>query len=153
MRGNLALERGRWREACDEYRTAMSLCESIASSAASSGSGEKVAVVVGVVDGEEEEEEDDDDDDDLRRLELFDFFATRARNVIAPLLRYCHYELQVRGVPSPPLVVVAVFHHPGSVPKKRIDLAPDPPHRLTILSVTFTKKTHTHRKRECLPRK
>jgi hypothetical protein len=99
MRGNLALERGRWREACDEYRTAMSLCESIASSAASSGSGEKVAVVVGVVDGEEE---DDDDDDDLRRLELFDFFATRARNVIAPLLRYCHYELQVRGVPSPP---------------------------------------------------
>jgi hypothetical protein len=148
MRGNLALERGRWREACDEYRTAMSLCESIASSAASSGSGEKVAVVVGVVDGEEEEE---DEEDDLRRLELFDFFATRARNVIAPLLRYCHYELQVRGVPSPPPVVV--FPHPGSVPKKRIDLAPDPPHRLTILSVTFTKKTHTHRKRECLPRK
>ena len=103
MRGNLALEREAWREACDEYRTAMSLCESIASSAAASSSssgersGEKV-VVVG-------EEDDDDDDDDLRRLELFDFFATRARNVIAPLLRYCHYELQVRArcpVPPPP---------------------------------------------------
>jgi len=36
-----------------------------------------------------------DDGVDVQQLELFDFFNSRAKNVIAPLLKYCHYELQV----------------------------------------------------------
>ena len=40
MRGNLALKQNRWREAYDEYQTAMDLCESLASD--SGGSGQSV---------------------------------------------------------------------------------------------------------------
>lgn len=72
MRGNLALEQNRWQTACNEYQTALALCESLAGDG---GGGDK---------------------GDMQQLELFDFFTTRAQNVIAPLLRYCHYELQVR---------------------------------------------------------
>ena len=75
MRGNLALEQNHWQTACNEYQTALTLCESLASNIGGSGSENK---------------------NDLQQLELFDFFTTRAQNVIAPLLRYCHYELQVR---------------------------------------------------------
>lgn len=76
MRGNLALEQNHWQTACTEYQTALTLCESLASS----------------IGGSDENE----NKNDLQQLELFDFFTTRAQNVIAPLLRYCHYELQVR---------------------------------------------------------
>ena len=81
MRGNLALEQNQWQTACNEYQTAMTLCESLAS------------------DSTKKEEDGANNDDDgnanLQQLELFDFFTTRAQNVVAPLLRYCHYELQV----------------------------------------------------------
>lgn len=82
MRGNLALEQNHWQSACNEYQTALTLCESLASNIG--GSTSKV-----------EEGSADDVGNDLQQLELFDFFTTRAQNVIAPLLRYCHYELQV----------------------------------------------------------
>ena len=83
MRGNLALEQNHWQSACNEYQTALTLCESLASNIG--GSTSKV----------EEGSDDNDGGNDLQQLELFDFFTTRAQNVIAPLLRYCHYELQV----------------------------------------------------------
>lgn len=67
MRGNLALERSQWGAACEEYRTALDLCEALTAD----------------VDGD---------------LELADFFAARAKNAIAPLLRYCQYELQEKGM-------------------------------------------------------
>ena len=82
MRGNLALEQNQWQVACDEYQTALTICESLAASSDNSTSD------IG----------DDDNNSHLRQLELFDFFTTRAQNVIAPLLRYCHYELQVRDI-------------------------------------------------------
>ena len=63
MKGNLALEMEKWQVACTEYRLALTMCETIASS-------------LGNI-----------------NLELFDFFTTRAQNVIAPLLKYCEYEL------------------------------------------------------------
>jgi signal recognition particle subunit SRP68 len=71
MRGNLAMEREDWRMACEEYQVAFTLCETIA----------------GTGDGE----------DKMQQLEMQDFFTTRANNVIAPLLRYCQYELQEKG--------------------------------------------------------
>lgn len=76
MRGNLALEQGHWQTACNEYQTALTLCESLASDGGGS----------------------DDAKNDMRQLELHDFFTARAKNVIAPLLRYCHYELQEKGM-------------------------------------------------------
>ncbi|KAL3799637.1 hypothetical protein ACHAWO_008953 [Cyclotella atomus] len=78
MRGNLAMEQEDWKTACDEYQSAFTLCESIAGSTNSSGDGS--------------------DENKMQQLELQDFFTTRANNVIAPLLRYCMYELQERGV-------------------------------------------------------
>jgi len=83
MRGNLALERNSWRTACDEYQTAFALCESLASGIKESSSSG--------INGDNE----GNNNENLQQLELFDFFTTRARNVIAPLLKYCHYELQV----------------------------------------------------------
>lgn len=79
MRGNLALEQNQWQTACNEYQTALTLCESLANDSSGNGKGD----------------EDGNNNADLQQLELFDFFTTRAQNVIAPLLRYCHYELQV----------------------------------------------------------
>ena len=82
MRGNLALEMNQWQTACTEYQMALTLCEALGdgSSRSSSKNDDSVATD-GVV--------------DVQQLELFDFFTTRAKNVIAPLLKYCHYELQV----------------------------------------------------------
>lgn len=68
MKGNLAVEQEKWQVACTEYRLALTICETIAS-----GMGNI-------------------------NLELFDFFTTRAQNTIAPLLRYCQYELQVSSL-------------------------------------------------------
>lgn len=68
MKGNLAVEQEKWQVACTEYRLALTMCETIASS-------------LGNI-----------------NLELFDFFTTRAQNAIAPLLRYCQYELQVSSL-------------------------------------------------------
>ena len=67
LKGNLALEQENWQVACAEYLTALTTCKSIATIYSDDGN-----------------------------LELFDFFTTRAQNVIAPLLRYCQYELLVR---------------------------------------------------------
>ena len=77
MRGNLALEMNQWQTACTEYQMALTLCEALGST----GSKNDDSAVV-----------------DVQQLELFDFFTTRAKNVIAPLLKYCHYELQVSCV-------------------------------------------------------
>ena len=60
MKGNLALEQENWQVACAEYLTALTTCKSIATIYSDDGN-----------------------------LELFDFFTTRAQNVITPLLRYC----------------------------------------------------------------
>ena len=68
MKGNLAVEQEKWQVAYTEYRLALTMCKTIASS-------------MGNI-----------------NLELFDFFTTRAQNVIAPLLRYCQYELQVSSL-------------------------------------------------------
>jgi signal recognition particle subunit SRP68 len=78
MRGNLAMEQEDWKTACDEYQSAFTLCESIAGSSNNSG-------------------EASDEQNKMQQLELQDFFTTRANNVIAPLLRYCLYELQEKG--------------------------------------------------------
>ena len=56
---------------------AMQLCEALGQGATASGGT------------------DDNGNVDVQQLELFDFFNSRAKNVIAPLLKYCHYELQV----------------------------------------------------------
>ncbi|KAL7528438.1 hypothetical protein ACHAXR_002449, partial [Thalassiosira sp. AJA248-18] len=85
MRGNLALEQNQWQTACNEYQTALTLCESLASDS----SGNK---------NDDDVNEGDGNNANLQQLELFDFFTTRAQNVIAPLLRYCHYELQEKGM-------------------------------------------------------
>ena len=77
MRGNLALEMNQWQMACSEYQMAMQLCEALGQGATASGGT------------------DDNGNVDVQQLELFDFFNSRAKNVIAPLLKYCHYELQV----------------------------------------------------------
>ncbi|KAL3801028.1 hypothetical protein HJC23_002321 [Cyclotella cryptica] len=82
MRGNLAMEREDWKTACEEYQTAFTLCETIAKSGIGSDGDDAVGTDV----------------DKVAQLELLDFFTTRANNVIAPLLRYCMYELQERGV-------------------------------------------------------
>ena len=79
MRGNLALEMNQWQTACTEYQLAMQLCEALGQGLAG-GSGNGSGTGDGV---------------DVQQLELFDFFNSRAKNVIAPLLKYCHYELQV----------------------------------------------------------
>eukprot|EP00577_Skeletonema_sp_RCC1716_P008360 CAMPEP_0113414812 /NCGR_PEP_ID=MMETSP0013_2-20120614/24226_1 /TAXON_ID=2843 ORGANISM="Skeletonema costatum, Strain 1716" /NCGR_SAMPLE_ID=MMETSP0013_2 /ASSEMBLY_ACC=CAM_ASM_000158 /LENGTH=718 /DNA_ID=CAMNT_0000301713 /DNA_START=8 /DNA_END=2164 /DNA_ORIENTATION=- /assembly_acc=CAM_ASM_000158 len=86
MRGNLALEMNQWQTACTEYQMAMQLCEALgqglaAAGGTSSGGGSGA-----------------DDGVDVQQLELFDFFNSRAKNVIAPLLKYCHYELQEKGL-------------------------------------------------------
>ncbi len=82
MRGNLALEMNQWQTACKEYQMALTLCEALGDgSRSSSKNDDNSATTDGVV--------------DVQQLELFDFFTTRAKNVIAPLLKYCHYELQV----------------------------------------------------------
>ena len=82
MRGNLALEMNQWQTACTEYQMALTLCEALGDgSRSSSKNDDNSATTDGVV--------------DVQQLELFDFFTTRAKNVIAPLLKYCHYELQV----------------------------------------------------------
>jgi hypothetical protein len=91
MRGNLALEQERWVDACVEYRTSLVMCELIAASSSSSSSIAEEERGDDTGNGNEE----NDDDNDVRRLELYDFFTTRARNVIGPLLRYCQYEVQV----------------------------------------------------------
>lgn len=69
MKGNLALEQEQWKVACAEYLTALTTCELIAAIYSDDGN-----------------------------LELFDFFTMRAQDVIAPLLRYCQYELLERGI-------------------------------------------------------
>lgn len=76
MRGNLALETNQWQMACTEYQMALTLCEALAQGLASTASAVN-------------------DDVDVQQLELLDFFTTRAKNVIVPLLKYCRYELQV----------------------------------------------------------
>ncbi len=88
MKGNLALEQNQWQMAYDEYQTALTLCEKLATTNKNSTS----VVGDGSYDGG-----GGDNTSNLIQLELFDFFTTRAQNVIAPLLRYCHYELQVCG--------------------------------------------------------
>lgn len=76
MKGNLAMEQEDWKTARDEYQSAFTFCENIASS--SSG--------------------DTSEENKMQQLELQDFFTTRANNVIAPLLKYCMYELQEKGI-------------------------------------------------------
>lgn len=87
MRGNLALEQNQWQEACNEYQTALTLCETLAVASDTNSAVGGSSVGGG-----------GDDNNKLRQLELFDFFTTRAQNVISPLLRYSHYELQVCGL-------------------------------------------------------
>jgi len=82
MRGNLALEQNQWQTACNEYQMALTLCESLASD----------------IHGRKSAEDEDGKKNAMQQLELFDFFTNRAMNVIAPLLRYCHYELQEKGM-------------------------------------------------------
>ena len=77
MKGNLAMEQENWKVAADEFQAAFTLCERIASN--STGT-------------------DGSDENKIQQLELQDFFTVRANNVIAPLLRYCRYELQEKGV-------------------------------------------------------
>lgn len=84
MRGNLALETNQWQTACTEYQMAMQLCEALARGLATAGHSDSP--------------NDNDVDVDVQQLELFDFFTSRAKNVIAPLLKYCHYELQEKGL-------------------------------------------------------
>lgn len=79
MRGNLALEMNQWQTACNEYQMALSLCEALGSTGSTNDDNSAT----------------NDGGVDVQQLELFDFFTTRAKNVIAPLLKYCHYELQV----------------------------------------------------------
>ncbi|KAL7450633.1 hypothetical protein ACHAWC_002527, partial [Mediolabrus comicus] len=81
MRGNLALEMNQWQTACTEYQMALTLCEALGSTGSKNDDGPTDVAVV-----------------DVQQLELFDFFTTRAKNVIAPLLKYCHYELQEKGL-------------------------------------------------------
>jgi hypothetical protein len=88
MKGNLAFEQNQWQMAYDEYQTALTLCETLATASNNSS----CVVGDGSYDGD-----GGDNTSNLRQLELFDFFTTRAQNDIAPLLRYCHYELQVCG--------------------------------------------------------
>jgi len=83
MRGNLALEQNQWQTACNEYQMALTLCESLASNSNVSSGGD---------------DEAKDNGNAMQQLELLDFFTTRGQNVIAPLLRYCHYELQEKGM-------------------------------------------------------
>jgi signal recognition particle subunit SRP68 len=86
MRGNLALEQNQWQEACNEYQTALTLCETLAAASDTNSAAGDTSF-----DGEGGA----GDNNNLRQLELFDFFTTRAQNVIAPLWRYSDYELQV----------------------------------------------------------
>ena len=85
MRGNLALETNQWQMACAEYQMAMQLCESLAKGLAANSCNDDNGNGGGAEDG----------DLNVHQLELFDFFHSRAKNVIAPLLKYCQYELQV----------------------------------------------------------
>ncbi|KAL7519659.1 hypothetical protein ACHAWX_004414 [Stephanocyclus meneghinianus] len=82
MRGNLAMEQEDWKKACDEYQMAFTLCETIAKSGISNDGDDLEGSNVNKV----------------QQLEILDFFTTRANNVIAPLLRYCMYELQEMGI-------------------------------------------------------
>jgi len=84
MRGNLALEMNQWQTACTEYQMALQLCEALGQGAAAAGTASSSGT--------------DDGNVDVQQLELFDFFNSRAKNVIAPLLKYCHYELQEKGL-------------------------------------------------------
>eukprot|EP00985_Skeletonema_marinoi_P010555 scaffold4955_cov71-Skeletonema_marinoi.AAC.3 len=84
MRGNLALEMNQWQTACTEYQLAMQLCEALGQGLATAGGNGSGSGT--------------DDGVDVQQLELFDFFNSRAKNVIAPLLKYCHYELQEKGL-------------------------------------------------------
>ena len=81
MRGNLALEMNQWQTACTEYQMALQLCEALGQGAAAASGSSSSGT--------------DDGNVDVQQLELFDFINSRAKNVIAPLLKYCHYELQV----------------------------------------------------------
>ncbi|KAL7463400.1 hypothetical protein ACHAXS_003777 [Conticribra weissflogii] len=85
MRGNLALEQNQWHMAYAEYQTAMTMCQT---GNASGGDGNDV----------ENDQTTGTDGNDVEQLEMFDFFTTRAQNVIAPLLKYCHYELKENGM-------------------------------------------------------
>lgn len=87
MKGNLALEQNQWQIACNEYQTALTLCEALAAETGESNSA---------AGNDRNDDSGAVNTSNLMQLELFDFFTTRAQNVIAPLLRYCHYELQVR---------------------------------------------------------
>mmetsp|Transcript_10193 Transcript_10193/g.21284 ORF Transcript_10193/g.21284 Transcript_10193/m.21284 type:complete len:727 (-) Transcript_10193:75-2255(-) len=89
MRGNLALEQNQWQVAYAEYQTAMTLCQKLAISSNGSG-GDGKENQNGQVEG--------NDGNSMQQLEMFDFFTTRAHSVIAPLLKYCHYELKENGM-------------------------------------------------------
>ncbi len=89
MRGNLALETNQWQTACTEYQMALQLCEALAQGL------DTTTTTAGGHSSSDDNNDDDDDDVDVQQLELLDFFTSRAKNVIAPLLKYCHYELQV----------------------------------------------------------
>ena len=90
MRGNLALEMNQWQTACTEYQLALKLCEALAQGLVAGTT--TTTTTTGSSSGGDD---DDEVDVDVQQLELFDFFTSRAKNVIAPLLKYCHYELQV----------------------------------------------------------
>ena len=94
MRGNLALEMNQWQTACTEYQMSLTLCEALGSTGSKNDDS---ATTDGVV--------------DVQQLELFDFFTTRAKNVIAPLLKYCHYELQVSCVMCSCMCSVWLFYY------------------------------------------
>jgi len=88
MRGNLALEMNQWQTACTQYQMAMQLCEAL-------GQGR---IVGNGADADAGNGNGSTSSGNVQQLELFDFFNSRAKNVIAPLLKYCHYELQEKGL-------------------------------------------------------
>ena len=55
MRGNLALEQNHWQTACNEYQSALTLCESLASN-------------IGIGSGDDSTKEQDDGKNDLQQL-------------------------------------------------------------------------------------
>jgi len=95
MRGNLALEMNQWQVACTQYQMAMQLCEALGQGIVASANAANAAA--GNCDGSTSGT-GGGNDVNVQQLELFDFFNSRAKNVIAPLLKYCHYELQEKGL-------------------------------------------------------
>jgi len=81
MRGTRSMEISDWESACKEYGTSLKLCKTLAHDNTPDATSATVANAR----------------QQAMAIQIADFFSARATNDIAPLLRYCQYELQRAG--------------------------------------------------------